>query len=739
MAYATGTVTGLRALLAQLSNFMVAQGWTLHDNLGVHDKVFFSDGELDDQHMYIRVTAPTRAINFSGQTTNYTPGQIITGATSGATAYLVSVTDAGATGTLYITDVKGKFVSGEAISDPLGGLANAASKVWFIGDDVVPYSMNNALDFLTVRHYTHWNATTHVGVNEVGRMGPLLVNPHYNSNEPTTGAVRLSQPPKQTIIYPFYSPKDDFFDGNTPISSMPTNRRLWNGYGALVYAPFTGTPTARSYSQTMSLNNRTEHLGIQGSLVDIQSPASNNDGAATIPFVDRATGHHKLFCWQQSSTPATMFQVTNISTGVTTAVATPVGFPASSTNRHTNAVWDGDDYIYVIHGSSQAFSRYSLSADTWTALANLPATPSSSGFYQDHYTPLYIPAGSITGVTQDEIWFQLSTTISTATQRYSVTSDTWAALALPATQSFTQQGAALVWDHKRYVYAKTMPNTFANVLDLQNIAGGWTTTNFAMTSEMSAASSPRFYFNEHASRIRCSTTLPTTYHFVGDGDGVLVLTSINGANWFTRFGRFETERGRATANVATSITGGSVQEVGVDSSAGFLVGDLVNIVDRANGDVGSTSILSIPSATSLRMFVPSNFGATSYITVDGANCAMVGDHFFGATSMGVGGVRPDQQPHLYRVVPTVTDRDAKLAAAASDGRKQLWPFEMKWSVPGQANTGKRGIIPNVYVCTGVDNEVITDRDGNQYLVFTSEAMRLWVGLVTNKVAIGPIN
>lgn len=738
MAYATGTVTGLRALLVQLNNFMVAQGWTLHDNLGVHDKVYFSDGELDDQHLYIRITADVRALNFSGQTTNYTPGQIVTGATSGATAYLVSVTDAGATGTIFITDIKGRFVSGEAISDPLGGLANASGKLFYPGDDLSPNSTTNALDWLNVRYYSHWNATTHAGVNEVGRLGPLLVNTHFNTHETPMGALRLSQPPKQTPIYQFYVPKDDFLDANTPFPSMSTNRRVWNGYGALASAPHAGTPSPRSYNGTLSNNLRHEHLGVLGTVVDTQSPNQNSDGSASFPFVDHATGHHKLFCWQASSTPAGMFQIVNMTTGATTACAAPP-FSSSSVGRYTNVVWDGADAIFVMHGSTTNFARYSVSSDTWTALANIPVTPSSFGIYQDGYTPLYIPVGVITGVTQDEIWFALGNSASNSVQRYSVTANTWAVLELPASQTITPTGASLVWDQKRYVYCKNTPNQYANVIDLQNIGAGWTSTSFALVGEMALNSSPRFVLNEYACRVRASTTAPTTYHFVGDADGVAIVTTINGASWFARFGRFDSERATATANFAAGVTGGSVQDVPVDSSAGFIVGDNVNLVDRANGVVSPTVIVAVPNATSLRMFVPENMGSTAYVTADGANCSLISDHFHGVTSMGVGGVRPDMQPQLYRIVPTAADRDLKLAGSPSDNRKQLWPMEMKWSVQGQANTGKRGIVPNLYVCTGADGEIITDRDGNQFLVFTSEAIRLWVGSSSNKMAIGPIN
>ena len=66
-----------------------------------------------------------RALNFDGQTTNFTIGHVITGGTSGATGRLVEQTDAGATGTLILADVKGDFVNNDALTDEGSGDGDA--------------------------------------------------------------------------------------------------------------------------------------------------------------------------------------------------------------------------------------------------------------------------------------------------------------------------------------------------------------------------------------------------------------------------------------------------------------------------------------------------------------------------------------------------------------------------------------------------------------------------------------
>lgn len=73
-----------------------------------------------------------RSLAYDGQTTNFTVGHVITGGTSGATGVLVEQTDAGATGTLILRDVKGSFQNNDALTDEGTGDGDAT------GADTVP-------------------------------------------------------------------------------------------------------------------------------------------------------------------------------------------------------------------------------------------------------------------------------------------------------------------------------------------------------------------------------------------------------------------------------------------------------------------------------------------------------------------------------------------------------------------------------------------------------------------------
>lgn len=66
-----------------------------------------------------------RALDFDGQSANFTNGLVVTGGTSAARGTLVSHTDAGTTGTLILRNVVGTFTDNEAITDSSTGAAVA--------------------------------------------------------------------------------------------------------------------------------------------------------------------------------------------------------------------------------------------------------------------------------------------------------------------------------------------------------------------------------------------------------------------------------------------------------------------------------------------------------------------------------------------------------------------------------------------------------------------------------------
>ncbi len=77
---------------------------------------------IKDDYLYLLGGTDVQvALEFEAQTGDFTASETLTGLTSGATANIVSDSDAGLTGTLTIDTVTGVFASGETVVDPLGG------------------------------------------------------------------------------------------------------------------------------------------------------------------------------------------------------------------------------------------------------------------------------------------------------------------------------------------------------------------------------------------------------------------------------------------------------------------------------------------------------------------------------------------------------------------------------------------------------------------------------------------
>lgn len=71
-------------------------------------------------HIGCGVLRPGSTLNYDTQTSNFTNGAIVTGASSGATARIQDDSDSGTTGTLTLTDISGEFIDNEIIDDDDG-------------------------------------------------------------------------------------------------------------------------------------------------------------------------------------------------------------------------------------------------------------------------------------------------------------------------------------------------------------------------------------------------------------------------------------------------------------------------------------------------------------------------------------------------------------------------------------------------------------------------------------------
>ncbi len=95
----------------------------------------------DDTLAFVTATeyVNKKKIPYDAQTVNFTVGQQLTGGTSAAKGTIIADVDAGATGTLTLSDVSGNFLNDEPITDPLGGAAVAN----ITGDDMLVVRIAN--------------------------------------------------------------------------------------------------------------------------------------------------------------------------------------------------------------------------------------------------------------------------------------------------------------------------------------------------------------------------------------------------------------------------------------------------------------------------------------------------------------------------------------------------------------------------------------------------------------------
>lgn len=180
MAYATGTVTSLKALLDAIVSFATANGWTLHDTISDLDKVLFSTGSDTKQDQYIRLTCEARTMDFHSQTAAFTAGALLTGQTSLATARILSIVDNGTTGTLSLYDVNGNFEMNEIVTDDNGtpGSAKAGD-----GAGTLPYTGQSTSFVIGEAINGQTSGATGVVTSDVdgGATGTITIKSHDQS------------------------------------------------------------------------------------------------------------------------------------------------------------------------------------------------------------------------------------------------------------------------------------------------------------------------------------------------------------------------------------------------------------------------------------------------------------------------------------------------------------------------------------------------------------------------------
>lgn len=742
MAFATGTAIGAQALLLDLSTFLQANGWTLHDTVATNDLVFKSTGTDGKQLHFVRVTNVEKFLDYKSQSANFTVGQLVTGGTSGATGIIIADTDNGTSGTLALIEVNpglgGPFQDGEALTDALTGSATVDGHLHYkLWKD--PTHIDNCFDFLHVRAYLFWDNVGHTGSFPQGQWGPM--NLYYPHNQSAAWQVMRTENP--ALFGPYIY--DPGLNSNSPFGGAGG---INNGAGGL-FGNFDGVRRLHGFPQGGNYgpyNDGNHHWimdlpSIPNPVTANNSPTVNSTSSQGMIVYDKANDRYYVYAFQNTSNPNNMFVRWNFDTDAwETLGATPF-----NDQNYPRFAWDGNDTIFCAKYNQTVFGRYKISTNTWDTLTALPEVASlqpGGGFCK----ALYIPKGIIPGVTEDVIYWILNT--QNKLWRYNVTSNTWEAggnnITIP--ENIESDGGGVWWDHNRYVYASKGDSNESYVmrLDLTNIGGGWLTQPAVV--QTGNAYQHGKYIAPYTCRIKTKNGVPITYFFVGDGDSVKVITKLtqNGQDnyYWSYFGKINSAY---KLNIATTIgttAPGSPANAHVDDSTGFAAGDNVLVLDPTTGAVVAATVNAVPDGSHLQLLLKNSLAAGSKVFIDAVNCCLTGDSWLATMGHDALGYHTQGMEHAMVLTPLVNSGFTDRGGPSIRSKYQFFDMVVAGHAPGLGTFENRGKLLGVYVLKNAatlnSEDVIQNPvDGKQYMIVNARNSQH-----TNDprfVAIGPLN
>lgn len=579
-----------------------------------------------------------------------------------------------------------------------------------------------------IRGYHNWNATTHSGSGEHGEFGPLILAGEQWSSSNLVfmypferGDGTLAQPQNYTG-YLLQTGRFDFVGYSTSLTGATLRiggvlayhdgrRRIWRGTSTgLICLDFV-TGETRSFDAGAGTTNF--HFNV---------PAVVKD-----PNTDR----EYIYCLAWNTTTFMRFDVENLSWGYVTS--------APAANGGTQLTWDGGDNIYMhTNNNSTTFYKYTISSNTWTALAVSPVSFSVRAFNASH-TPchaVYVPA-SVTGLGEDVIY--MMPTGGTTIYRYDVTSNAWRSTtgtgALTA-QTTIAQTSLLYWDRKKYLYQQfasgpiyrsdlsVSPNSFSYLGALDT---------GARTHQGAIA------MNFMTSKVRCNNVIPMKYFFRGDLDSLSVVCRIGSNpgsgryNW-AYMGQIDSSYRSDIMNVTSPVSPGVRVNVVVDSNSGFVSGDSVLFANWSGSHFERTSIFDMSGSTGFYCNLTSSFPAGTKVGIDPSQTILTGDTGIGTAAVSSAGYRADLESDWYYVWPesdyvamqknTPTARGAYLPARVKVYNNETFSVYATSTPGSRVNTKAEtlGYLKNVYAIQqgsypNPQNEDIINIGGAQYMFF----------------------
>lgn len=198
---------------------------------------------------------------YDAQTVAFTVGALVTGGTSGAVGRIIADSDAGATGTLMVAGVVGKFVDNEAITDSSGGAAVANIPSGWDGQTGLSY-FNNVNG--TLGYYGPYTGSFRRGINTV------MVTAGFAAADLViyaTGVVGQGQGKRMIADVPV----GELTSGNLAkgLWSFPTNNPPISGDHYTTYVlTSTGTAFQDALSDNAHLHETVQYLYIDENIIN---------------------------------------------------------------------------------------------------------------------------------------------------------------------------------------------------------------------------------------------------------------------------------------------------------------------------------------------------------------------------------------------------------------------------------------------------------------------------------------
>ncbi len=173
----------------------------------------------------------SRTLAYDTQTVNYTVGDVLTGATSGATSIILQDADSGATGTLTLGSIVGTYQVGETITSTSGGSAKVTSVLAWAYTSISGAPIATVLMTFASRLYAGVKDTVYYSNKDAGTnppfatwtAGTLATDPGLVQNK-NAGTIRALQSLGQNVVVFADDGKWGFY--TTTITDATTLRKV---------------------------------------------------------------------------------------------------------------------------------------------------------------------------------------------------------------------------------------------------------------------------------------------------------------------------------------------------------------------------------------------------------------------------------------------------------------------------------------------------------------------------------